>query len=867
MQQETKTATDKYKEYKAYAESLDDKVLKNKVTANEADILKQSKFAEATKDLNQELLKGIKYNTDYAESESLLSKNAKSMSGAFSGIKGKLSSLGSSLKNIAAGIGNMVMIQIAMSAISWAFGELDNYTHRAENNLSDLEKIATEINDKKDAYTSHSTSVNKIKNEYYELADGINSYGENISLTSTQYERYIELSNEIAQIYPSLVESYDAQGNAILKCKDNVEALNKAMSEEKKAYYETIVSKEQDSIGKALENIWTNQGMWGTDDETYITQIKALDQFVQNLNNKKDTQLTPALSKALKGAGIEDLVKTGGGTEYGMSYLYDEINEKDLSTIISAVKNQQSVLKRQINDLVNNSFKPVLDAYIHYTNEQFSTLDSKSQVLIEQYINSATWDNFYSKIIDPEASTADNLETVKQTVSGIIKAFNNPELADTLSSVQSKIDDIKNGKIDVSNYQDLSNQIKKVLSSVDGIDTVTKALFVKLLFSDVEVADNVNIDDAIANLVNRATKQTHNTKSAAKNTPTINGIIPVTIPVELGGVDTNSFVHSIKEQFADGNGLEEIQQEAANLGVNPLQTVFGNIDTNNREVLEWTDSNLEKYKTAIESWGSTVEDMKGTISTVFAGSDTFDGVEIAFSPMLQTPDGAVLLDADTVYEYIWSLIDEAGEGWTNEDLLKLDTKGIEIDGVKIKNLIADIGDTADHTAKTMHYLGTNGAISLAQKEIQGFNEWIDGLSDDDKQIVYQISCDTDTADFTLSEWQDKVKEYTKKNTDLINKVSKEEKDKTKEYLQSLDFNTISKLYNKKDNISSLEGIKKAVKDIKKKQKIKLLLKYLQKTQQKKLLLCYRLLRLSKLLLTNITKTENYLLILWKRFYR
>ena len=813
--QDITKATDKYEEYKTYAKSLDDKVLRNKVTANEADILKQSKFAEATKDLNQELLKGIKYNTDYAESESLLSKNAQSMSGAFSGIKSKLSSLGSSLKNIAAGIGNMLIVQAVMSAISFGFEALDNYTNRAENNLSDLEKIATEINDKKDAYTSHSTSVNKIKNEYYELADGINSYGENISLTSTQYERYIELSNEIAQMYPDLVESYDAQGNAILKCKDNVEALNKAMADEKNAYYETIVSKEQDTFGKALENIATNQGIFGGDDKTYITQLKNIDEIVKKVQSKEDISLMWAdmhnLDTIIKGAGIEDILrydKSNGKSIY-------KIEDKDISTAISSIQNYKASLNRQINDLVNNSFKPVLDAYIHYTDEQFSTLDSKSQVLIEQYINSATWDNFYSKIIDPEASTADNLETVKQTVSGIIKAFNNPELADTLSSVQSKIADIKNGKIDVSNYQDLSNQIKKALSSVDGIDTVTKALFVKLLFSDVEVADNVNIDDAIANLVNRATKQTHNTKSAAKNTPTINGIIPVTIPVELGGVDTNSFVHSIKEQFADGTGLEEIQQEAANLGVNPLQTVFGNIDTNNREVLEWTDSNLEKYKTAIESWGSTVEDMKGTISTVFAGSDTFDGVEIAFSPMLQTPDGAVLLDADTVYEYIWGLIDEAGEGWTNEDLLKLDTKGIEIDGVKIKNLIADIGDTADHTAKTMHYLGTNGAISLAQKEIQGFNEWIDGLSDDDKQIVYQISCDTDTADFTLSEWQDKVKEYTKKNTDLIDKVSKEEKDKTKEYLQSLDFNTISKLYNKKDNISSLEDIKKAVKDIKK----------------------------------------------------
>ena len=144
------------------------------------------------------------------------------MKQSFSGIKGKLSSLGSSLKNLAVGIGNMLIVQAVMSAISFGFEALDNYTNRAKNNLSDIEEITTQINDKKDTYTSHSTSVNKIKNEYYELADGVNSYGENISLTSTQYERYIELSNEIAQIYPSLVESYDAQGNAILKCKDKV---------------------------------------------------------------------------------------------------------------------------------------------------------------------------------------------------------------------------------------------------------------------------------------------------------------------------------------------------------------------------------------------------------------------------------------------------------------------------------------------------------------------------------------------------------------------------------------------------------------------------------------------------------------------
>lgn len=88
-------------------------------------------------------------------------------------------------------------------------------------------------------------------------------------------------------MYPDLVESYDAQGNAILKCKDNVEALNKAMADEKNAYYETIVSKEQDTFGKALENIATNQGKFGGDDKTYITQLKNIDEIVKKYNLKK----------------------------------------------------------------------------------------------------------------------------------------------------------------------------------------------------------------------------------------------------------------------------------------------------------------------------------------------------------------------------------------------------------------------------------------------------------------------------------------------------------------------------------------------------------------------------------------------------
>lgn len=166
------------------------------------------------------------------------------------------------------------------------------------------------------------------------------------------------------------------------------------------------------------------------------------------------------------------------------------------------------------------------------------------------------------------------------------------------------------------------------------------------------------------------------------------------------------------------------------LEVSPFQTTFGNIDTNNRQILEWTNENLGLYKDALESWytdingtqtstwDQIIDDLRGTSSTVFGASSNFDGVEIAFSPMLQTENGAVLLDKQTVDEYIYGLIDKAGEGWTKEDLLSLDTEGLEVDGQKIKCLIADVGDTAIQTGEAMHYVGADGSIVQNFKVIE-----------------------------------------------------------------------------------------------------------------------------------------------------
>ena len=164
--------------------------------------------------------------------------------------------------------------------------------------------------------------------------------------------------------------------------------------------------------------------------------------------------------------------------------------------------------------------------------------------------------------------------------------------------------------------------------------------------------------------------------------------------------------------------LAEIQKEITEKGINTNVTVYGNIDTNDRQVLEWTQENIDLYYDVLLSWGEeNPEEWLGSISTVYGMSDEFDGVEIAFSPLLQTDDGAVFLSSAVVYDYIDALVGSLAEGWTTEQLIEADATGLEFDGVTIKKLIADAGETAILTGEAMHYVGQYGALQLAKDEL------------------------------------------------------------------------------------------------------------------------------------------------------
>lgn len=159
---------------------------------------------------------------------------------------------------------------------------------------------------------------------------------------------------------------------------------------------------------------------------------------------------------------------------------------------------------------------------------------------------------------------------------------------------------------------------------------------------------------------------------------------------------------------------------ADEIGTDLSKAQYGNVNTDTRQKLYWDEESIDKYSNALDSWGMNADSLIGSYSTLLSMYGDFDGVDIAFTPMLQTEDGPQLLDSKTVNEYIWGLIDKASKDdgqWTSEELFQLDTKGLEFNGAVIKNLLEDIGESASTTSKLLHYVGDTGSISTLEGEI------------------------------------------------------------------------------------------------------------------------------------------------------
>ena len=358
----------------------------------------------------------------------MIDKTSKSTS-KFSSFTSKAGSL---LKSFGAGLANMGTGMLAGLVIDGVITLLDNIINHQDKLIQKGEEAKSAIDDTMSSFTDSKTSldnlgrsfasstddiettgdaIDSIANKYVELSNGVNKLNnENKSLSTDEYQSYIDISNQLSEQFPSLVSGYDAQGNAILNLGSSADT---AAASLKNLYDAQMLSAHVD-VGDNLDDVYDGVIAQIDKYESNNTDLQnAIDEYERSLGyaeNQGDTERIENLSRY-----INDYEQQIAANNQAIKDQYAELAnyaQQYLSTS-SAFGNVDATLQNAIfNNLKNADYSLVGDEYggdfKQFLNAELITPLTSMQPEMQQALSELLTMDTSSLSIDEFKSTVSN---------------------------------------------------------------------------------------------------------------------------------------------------------------------------------------------------------------------------------------------------------------------------------------------------------------------------------------------------------------------------------------------------------------------------------------------------------------------------
>lgn len=685
------------------------------------------KAGHAARDLN----KNLKFSDAEKSTAGFASKFKTKMSDGVEKTKAKLSEFKGAIKDVGIGlketmVANLpaVLLAAGTAAAAGVNALANNIRSRALNaGTKNLNKYNKKINKSQ----SKLDSINDIKAEFNRLAKGVdNTTNQNVGLSTSDYSRYLELKKQLVKTNKDLVKSMDSEGNAII---DNNSAIDKSIQK-----YERQIQKNKQAIASkknlAIQNKAVALNM-NKATEGYQVGDRSLAGNVGRLltGGKKGV----GIGGALIGGAIGTLIAPGVGTALGAvigngaqaaTNLAGQflLGTKDSGALHSIFASKKSIASDGLNSNKSNLISMIKNTKA-YKKEAKSILgknadlDNLTDQQLSTLLNNANFDsgglgvkdNTMSKYVE---ATKSNLKEVQDQ----LKEFKSTTLENTLEASQGFATLDKTSQQFAKNYvsnMDLSSdkmsgkgaekyleeQEQKVRSFTSKLATDSSLKDAYEKFSDIKGDTSLTASE----WQKQINKQFETLKKkTGASTKELSGMLGVSMSgsdvLTSNGQNVQKMIKTLNDEFKgqktkDQKTVTNLQdqkeftklisqyQSARNDRLSKGSSKVGNVDLNGRPVLLNNDKK-KSYSTLISS------------SMAGADGSMFEGKEIMYTPVLSSTGKK--LDDKTMQEYISKITSKAT---SKDELLKLDSKGLEIGGQKVKNVIEGVADSVDEANK------------------------------------------------------------------------------------------------------------------------------------------------------------------------
>ena len=382
------------------------------------------------------------------------------------------------IKTLGAALGKVFLImavtEIAVKAIGAAFDWIDYQIHRVENIRKEVEELTDAYETAKESFdeklevltTSSDTSVYKdLQTEFAALANGVDKYGNNISLTTDEYERYKEICDKIVGVNPKIASGYDSNTKAIgnnvnileklielqkIEARNNAkeylsdENLNKIAENAKNAVneaskeYLALQFVQDDLAANAANNISQMFAPGKYSDDLIARYGESAEDKIKNIlnilgyNNIDAGKIATEYSQNVPGFEFTDFLKAY------MPEIYDNVEAFALPDGTNPIKEALETANYNYKDLspyvdelktAQDGLRSALAQVIYAEDESYSQLNSGSQNFIADWINNATQFKIdpSSTIEEVKTQTKDSVDVVTQMIKDLAKDTNMQE--------------------------------------------------------------------------------------------------------------------------------------------------------------------------------------------------------------------------------------------------------------------------------------------------------------------------------------------------------------------------------------------------------------------------------------------------------
>lgn len=129
-------------------------------------------------------------------------------------------------------------VALAIAAITAAIAifkpMIEDLTKSVDDRISEtadkIKEIQKTAEDSAKSYRDLKASADEVIPRFGELAQGVDRFGQKTSKLSTEeYEEFLQLNNQVAQMFPQLVAGYDSNGNAMLNLSYGADSLTDSL--------------------------------------------------------------------------------------------------------------------------------------------------------------------------------------------------------------------------------------------------------------------------------------------------------------------------------------------------------------------------------------------------------------------------------------------------------------------------------------------------------------------------------------------------------------------------------------------------------------------------------------------------------------